>query len=97
MMEIKYIELFHKDGKEVLDIETLSDAYKKRMTLLHDYIIPKKKSQTSRRKQETISFLEQVETYDAQSISEIVNHAKDTGEEVIECLKRLIVVEGVAI
>ena len=90
-------------GKEVLNLDTLNEAYQQRLTLLHGYIQPsviqnkpttkKKKTVASVKKNQTQSQPKQ-ERY---SITEIAERAKAENLDVVELLKDVYTVIEVAI
>lgn len=90
-------------GKEVLNLETLNEAYQQRLSLLHGYIQPsviqnkpttkKKKTATSVRKSQTQSQPKQ----EGYSITEIAERAKAKNLDVVELLKEVYTVVEVAI
>lgn len=90
-------------GKEVLNLETLNEAYQQRLSLLHGYIQPsviqnkpttkKKKTATSVRKSQTQSQPKQ----EGYSITEIAERAKAENLDVVELLKEVYTVVEVAI
>lgn len=90
-------------GKEVLNLDTLNEAYQQRLTLLHGYIQPsviqnkpitkKKKTAASVKKNQTQSQPKQ-ERY---SITEIAERAKAENLDVVELLKEVYTVVEVAI
>ena len=90
-------------GKEVLNLDTLNEAYQQRLSLLHGYIQPsviqnkpttrKKKTAASVKKNQTQSKLKQ-ESY---SITEIAERAKAENLDVVELLKEVYTVVEVAI
>lgn len=90
-------------GKEVLNLDTLNEAYQQRLTLLHGYIQPsviqnkpttkKKKTAASVKKNQTQSQPKQ-ERY---SITEIAERAKAENLDVVELLKEVYTVIEVAI
>lgn len=90
-------------GKEVLNLETLNEAYQQRLSLLHGYIQPsviqnkpttkKKKTATSVRKSQTQSQPKQ----EGYSITEIAERAKAENLNVVELLKEVYTVVEVAI
>ena len=86
-------------GSEVLNLETLNAAYRSRMKMLHSYIAPSKKPQTSRKKKVTaIPCCEQdiEETVDI-SVAELIKQAKSEGREIVSFLKPYITIEEVRI
>lgn len=90
-------------GKEVLNLDTLNEAYQQRLTLLHGYIQPsviqnksttkKKKTAASVRKSQTQSQPKQ----EGYSITEIAERAKAENLDVVELLKEVYTVVEVAI
>lgn len=90
-------------GKEVLNLDTLNEAYQQRLSLLHGYIQPsviqnkpttrKKKTATSVRKSQTQSQPKQK----GYSITEIAERAKAENLDVVELLKEVYTVVEVAI
>lgn len=90
-------------GKEVLNLDTLNEAYQQRLTLLHGYIqssviqnkptTKKKKTVASVKKNQTQSQPKQ-ERY---SITEIAERAKAENLDVVELLKEVYTVIEVAI
>lgn len=82
------------NGKEILNIETLNEAYKKRLSLLHDYINPsiQHNQQTSKIKPKISligDFQESTVVNDSVSISisELVTKAKAEQLEIIPLLQ----------
>lgn len=90
-------------GKEVLNLDTLNEAYQQRLSLLHGYIQPsviqnkpttrKKKTAASVKKNQTQSKLKQ----EGYSITEIAERAKVENLDVVELLKEVYTVVEVAI
>ena len=90
-------------GKEVLNLDTLNEAYQQRLSLLHGYIQPsviqnkpttkKKKTVASVRKSQTQSQPKQ----EGYSITEIAERAKVENLDVVELLKEVYTVVEVAI
>lgn len=90
-------------GKEVLNLDTLNEAYQQRLTLLHGYIQPsviqnkpttkKKKTVASVKKNQTQSQPKQ----EGYSITEIAERAKAENLDVVELLKEVCTVIEVAI
>ena len=87
------------EGSEVLNLETLNAAYRSRMKMLHSYIAPSKKPQTSRRKKAAaIPCCEQdIERTVDVSVSELIKQAKSEGREIVNFLKPYITIEEVRI
>ena len=90
-------------GKEVLNFDTLNEAYQQRLSLLHGYIQPsviqnkpttrKKKTAASVKKNQTQSQPKQ----EGYSITEIAERAKVENLDVVELLKEVYTVVEVAI
>lgn len=93
-------------GKEVLNLDTLNEAYQQRLTLLHGYIQPsviqnkpttkKKKTAASVQKNQS-AVVNQAEEQANYSISEIAEKAKTENLDVVELLKKVYTVVEVAI
>jgi len=87
------------EGSEVLNLETLNAAYRSRMKMLHSYIAPSKKPQTSRKKKAAaIPCCEQdIERTVDVSVSELIKQAKSEGREIVNFPKPYITIEEVRI
>lgn len=90
-------------GKEVLNLDTLNEAYQQRLTLLHGYIQPsviqnkpttKKKKTAASVKKNQIQSQPKQERY---SITDIAERAKAENLDVVELLKEVYTVVEVAI
>ena len=90
-------------GKEVLNLDTLNEAYQQRLSLLHGYIQPsviqnkpttKKKKTAASVKKNQIQSQSKQERY---SITEIAERAKAENLDVVELLKEVYTVVEVAI
>ena len=90
-------------GKEVLNLDTLNEAYQQRLSLLHGYIQPsviqnkpttKKKKTAASVKKNQIQSQPKQEGY---SITEIAERAKAENLDVVELLKEVYTVVEVAI
>ena len=90
-------------GKEVLNLDTLNEAYQQRLTLLHGYIQPsviqnkpttKKKKTAASVKKNQIQSQPKQERY---SITEMAERAKAENLDVVELLKEVYTVIEVAI
>lgn len=93
-------------GKEVLNLDTLNEAYQQRLTLLHGYIQPsviqnkpttKKKKTAASVKKNQRAVVKQAEEQANYSISEIAEKAKTENLDVVELLKEVYTVVEVAI
>ena len=90
-------------GKEVLNLDTLNEAYQQRLTLLHGYIQPsviqnkpttkKKKTASSIKKNQTQSQPKQ----EGYSITEIAEKAKAENLDVVELLKEVYTIVEVSV
>ena len=85
-------------GKEVLNLDTLNEAYQQRLTLLHGYIQPsviqnkpttKKKKTAASVKKNQSAVVKQAEEQANYSISEIAEKAKTDNLDVVELLKEV--------
>ena len=92
-------ELAILEGSEVLNLETLNAAYRSRMKMLHSYIVPSKKPQTSRQKKSAFVPCADLDIQEVVSISiaALVQQAKNEGRAVTDFLKSYITVEEVGI
>lgn len=86
-------------GKEVLNLETLNEAYKKRLTLLHSYITPsiKQRKQTSARQKRKIPLPEKESKENESLIFDLVSRSKGADYDIVSFLKQHITVEEVQI
>ena len=86
-------------GTERLNLDTLKAAYDNRITMLHSYITPPKKAQTSRAKPNRISIplVAEKEVETDISIVALVQRAKNECREAATFLQEYITVEEVAI
>ena len=84
-------------GKEILNIETLNEAYKKRLNMLHGYIEPDiKQSSKTATKSNYINTKEENSTVtDNFSIAELTTTAKENNSDIVELLKSYIIVQEV--
>lgn len=88
------------NGKERLDMDTLNEAYQKRLSFLHSYIQPSvfQKSQTSKRKKkaqvkEKINAKEKIQV----RISDLAIQAKEEKSDIVALLQESFTVEEVMI
>lgn len=89
-------------GKEVLNLETLNEAYQKRLSLLHDYIQPSishNQQTTKAKRKRTVDSKNGVEIkkMSSASISELVGIAKTKNADIISLLKEHFSVVEVAL
>lgn len=88
------------NGKEVLNIETLNEAYKRRLSMLHSYIAPtiRQRKQTATKKKPTAAAkAEYSDITDNFSIARLAAIAKANSSDVVELLKAHIAIEEVRI
>lgn len=89
------------NGKEVLNIETLNEAYKKRLLFLHDYIKPEIYSQqTTNLKNKSITITNTYnanEIYQGNIIHKCIVQAKNNNLSTIDLLKKHITIEVINI
>lgn len=87
------------DGREELSIETLNEAYQKRLSLLHTYIEPVKKRVSSSVKPKKIiqpSIKEQPEQISF-TIAQLVFRAKEERIDIVELMREQFPVEEVVV
>lgn len=100
------------EGRDVLDMEAFEDAYKKRMSMLHDYLEPgikRKKQCSGRGRKDTSRILDSREGQDMISESgrshvterkhlpELVMEAKENNRDIVDVLRENFSVEEVAV
>ena len=90
------------NGREMLDLVSLNEAYQKRLSLLHGFIQPtiKKRSQTSNLQKRKYSYdNENVDTKICEEIkiSDLVVTAKNENMEIVGLLKEYFTVDEVAV
>lgn len=88
------------NGKEILNIDTLNEAYKKRLAMLHSYIEPtiKHRKQTATKKKAKAE--PEAEYYDIAddfSIAELAATAKANNSDIVNLLKAHIAIEEVRV
>lgn len=86
------------NGKEILNIETLNEAYKKRLSMLHSYIEPtirRRKQTTSKKKTQPEPKAVYSEITDNFSIAELAATTKTNNLDIVDLLKEHIVIEEV--
>lgn len=90
-------------GKEVLSLETLNEAYQKRLSLLHGYIKPsviqskpttKKKNHAANIKKKSVQNHSEQGSY---SISDMVEKSRAERSDIVELLKEICTIVEVAI
>lgn len=85
------------NGKEILNLETLNEAYLKRMTLLHGYIEPDRKMRKQAQKAKSkLSIPEPSgDVILEYGLADLVSKAKSENRDVVELIKQHIIVEEV--
>lgn len=87
------------NGREVLDIKSLDEAYNNRLSMLHDYIKPAMRKKTignnKTKKQNNITILPIENNADIQTdlIQNIAKECKKDGTDIVEILSQYITVE----
>lgn len=93
-------EIVILDGREVLNLETLNEAYQQRLSLLHGYIQPPatQGKQTTKTKKTQVIAARKIEVdADGFNIAELVARAKEEKADIVQLLKGYIPVEEVAV
>ena len=87
------------NGREVLNLESLNEAYQQRLSMLHGFIQPRQKCQTSKTKRRTtVPMVDtHVETDGEFTIASLVSQAKSEGIDIVELLKNHLPVVEVAV
>ena len=87
------------NGREVLNLESLNEAYQQRLSMLHGFIPPKPKCQTSKTKRRTtVTKIDtHVETDGEFTIAGLVSQAKTEGVDIVELLMNHLPVVEVAV
>ena len=87
------------NGREVLDIKSLDEAYNNRLSMLHDYIKPAMRKKTignnKIKKQNIITTLPIEDNADIQTdlIQNITKECKKDGTDIVEILSQYITIE----
>lgn len=87
-------------GKEILSLESLNEAYKKRLSMLHGYIEPniKQISKAATKRKTSIEPEEENSNVIKDfSIAELTTMAKENNSDIVELLKSHIIVEEVSL
>ena len=87
-------------GKEILNLDTLNEAYKQRLTLLHSYIQPSviQNNPTTKKKKTAVDVsVNQIEEKRSYSIKSIAEKAKSENLDVVELLKEVYTVVEVSV
>lgn len=88
------------NGREILNLESLNEAYQQRLSMLHGFIQPRQKKQTSKtkRKVSTVGVsLPDGEDYGEFTIAGLVSQAKSEDVDIVELLKNHLPVVEVAV
>ena len=89
------------NGKEVLNLETLNEAYQQRLSMLHGFIHPGQKIQTSKPKRKKSAAgvkVPEKEGYSKEfTIEGLVSMAKDEDMDIVQLLKEHMTVMEVAV
>lgn len=94
------------NGKEILNLESLNEAYQKRLSLLHGFIHPEQKKQTSKTKRKISAVDVKTSTEEKCSgklgsaeftIADLVATAKDESKDIVQLLKIHMSVVEVAV
>ena len=87
------------NGREILNLESLNEAYQQRLSMLHGFIQPRQKCQTSKtRRRTTVAKVDAaVETDGEFTIADLVSQAKTEGVDIVELLKNHLPVVEVAV
>ena len=88
------------NGQEVLDLELLNEAYQQRLSLLHGFIQPRSKKQTSTVKRKVSAAgiaVPAIETNGEFTIAGLVSQAKVEGVDIVQLLKDHLPVVEVAV
>ena len=88
-------EIAISTGREILNLETLSQAYEQRLSLLHPYIQPsvthgKQTTTKIRKRKQVAEQIENVAQIESDSIAELIKKAKQEKRDVIDLLKENI-------
>lgn len=90
-------ELSILDGSQILNLDTLRAAYANRMRMLHSYISPPKKTQTSSTKCSKLSLQPEQAAEDDISIAALMQRAKNECRDALTFLQEYVTVEVVAV
>ena len=87
------------NGREILNLESLNEAYQQRLSMLHEFIQPRQKCQTSKTKRRvTVTKVDaHVEPDGEVTIAGLVSQAKSEGVDIVELLKAHLPVVEVAV
>ena len=85
------------NGTEKLNLESLKEAYQKRMTLLHGFIEPEKKRRSQNKSKKSAMIFKQEDTKVEISITELAAKAKAEKLDMTELLKNFITIVEVEV
>ena len=87
------------NGREVLNLESLNEAYQQRLSMLRGFIQPRQKCQTSKpkRKATAIKANTNMELNREFTIAGLVSQAKSNDVDIVELLKQHLPVVEVAV
>lgn len=89
------------NGKEILNLESLNEAYQQRLSLLHGYIQPSvslgKQTSSKIKKKAPVHIVENEASEDRISIADLVAKAKDENMDIVQLLKSDMSVVEVAV
>ena len=91
------------NGKEVLNLESLNEAYQKRLSMLHGFIHIEQRKQTSKPKKKVSVTVTDVRTSAEEkhsgdfTIADLVSVARDEDMDIVQLLKEHITVMEVAV
>ena len=87
------------NGREILNLKSLNEAYQQRLSMLHGFIQPRQKCQTSKTKRKTAIAKADVDVEpDGEfTIAGLVFQAKSEGVDIVELLKNHLPVVEVAV
>lgn len=83
------------EGSEILNMETLNAAYRSRMKMLHSYIKPTRKPQTSRQKKTVAIPCNNQRMEDLIPITSLIQQAKRENRDIVSFLHPHITIEEV--
>lgn len=91
-------EIAIQSGSELLDIDSLNEAYRKRLTLMHGYIAPtiKRGKQTSTKDKQPELPTKEENEYGEALISKLYERSKEENSSFLSLLRQYITVEEVA-
>lgn len=87
------------NGREILNLESLNEAYQQRLSMLHGFIQPKQKCQTTKPKRKMVvtKANTNMETDGDFTIAGLVSQAKSESADIVELLRQHLPVVEVAV